>query len=86
MSKRAAAEVCDDGHHVQVEEIKHCLDHGYISLPSFGGIVGLSKLSMGLSKKVAAHAHKLINNIFLSYDCMLLISSSFPHHGGHLFR
>ena len=54
MSKHAAAEVCDDGHHVQVEDIKHGLDCGYVASPSFGGIVGLSKLSMSLSKKVAA--------------------------------
>ena len=54
MSKRAAAKVCDDGHHVKVEELVHSMDRGYVGSPSLGGIVGLSKLSVSLSTKVEA--------------------------------
>ena len=54
VSKRAAAEVCDDGHYVRVEELVHGMDCGYVGSPSFGGIVGLSKLLMRLSIKVEA--------------------------------
>ena len=35
---------------------------------------------------VNVHAHKIINNVSLLYDCQLLIISFTPHHGGPLCR
>ena len=49
---------------MQVEELVHGMDRGYVGSPSLGGIVGLSKLSMSLLKRWTPWwgEEELINN------------------------